>query len=184
MILAILLCLLTLVKMKQNNVGELIYTEDDVCDLIMKGHTAADLAGMIVDSSVELKYLGKVLDSVPKWSNEQTQTIAPEVFHAQQQATWHMPAQYKNMDIAAHVLGLCTTEAELQRCGKELLLYQERDLFNLLRFMVYMVDTMTEHNIVWGVGRGSSVASYVLYKLKVHRIDSMYYNLDVEEFLR
>jgi DNA polymerase III alpha subunit len=170
--------------MKQNNVGELIYTEDDVCDLIMKGHTAADLAGMIIDSSVELKYLVEVLDSSPNWRNEQEQVLAPETFHTQQQATWYMPVEYKNMDIAAHILGLCNTEAELQRCGKELLLYQERDLFNLLRFMVYMVDVMTEHKIVWGVGRGSSVASYVLYKLKVHQIDSIYYNLDVEEFLR
>jgi DNA polymerase III alpha subunit len=50
--------------------------------------------------------------------------------------------------------------------------------------MVYLVDTMSQHNVVWGVGRGSSVASYVLYKLKVHQIDSMYYNLDIEEFLR
>ena len=128
--------------MKQNNVGELIYTEEDVCDLVMKGHTPAELSGMIVDSAVELKYLNELLDPVPQWLYE------------------------------------------LQRCGKELLLYQERDLFNLLRFMVYMVDTMTEHKIIWGVGRGSSVASYVLYKLQVHRIDSMYYNLDVEEFLR
>jgi len=170
--------------MKQNNVGELIYTEDDICDLIMKGHTVTDLTGMIVESSVELKYLTTVPDTVPLWSNEQPQTLAPAAFHAQQQATWYMPEQYKNMDIAAHVLGLCDTEVELQRCGKELLLYQERDLFNLLRFMVYMVDVMTEHKIVWGVGRGSSVASYVLYKLRVHKIDSMYYNLDVEEFLR
>jgi DNA polymerase III alpha subunit len=123
------------------------------------------------------------LDPVPQWTHEQ-EHINPKDFHAQQQAAWHMPKQYKNMDIAAHVLGLCSTEAELQRCGKELLLYQERDLFDLLRFMVYMVDVMTEHKIVWGVGRGSSVASYVLYKLQVHRIDSMYYNLDVEEFLR
>jgi DNA polymerase III alpha subunit len=170
--------------MKQNNFGELIYTEDDVCDLIMKGYTATDLAGLITDSSVELKYLAEVLDSVPEWHNEPTRTIDPAEFHAQQQATWHMPTQYKNMDIAAHVLSLCNNEAELQRCGKELLLYQERGLFDLLRFMVYMVDVMTEHNIVWGVGRGSSVASYVLFKLKVHRIDSIYYNLDVEEFLR
>jgi DNA polymerase III alpha subunit len=170
--------------MKQNNFGELVYTEDDVCDLVMKGHTPADLAGMIVDSSVELKYLNELLDPAPTWSKEETRGITPEQFHAQQQATWHMPEQYRNMDIAAHVLGLCNTEAELQRCGKELLLYQERDLFNLLRFMVYMVDVMTEHKIIWGVGRGSSVASYVLYKLKVHKIDSMYYNLDVEEFLR
>ena len=169
--------------MKQNNVGELIYTEDDVCDLVMKGHTPAELSGMIVDSTVELKYLNELLDPVPQWLYEKQRTN-PKDFHAQQQSAWHMPEQYKNMDIAAHVLGLCSTEAELQRCGKELLLYQERDLFDLLRFMVYMVDVMTEHKIVWGVGRGSSVASYVLYKLQVHRIDSMYYNLDVEEFLR
>jgi hypothetical protein len=95
-----------------------------------------------------------------------------------------MPAEYKQLDIAAHVLGLCTNEAELQRCGEELLLYQERDLFNLLRYLKYLVDVMTEHKIIWGVGRGSSVASFVLYKLKVHRINSMFYNLDVHEFLR
>jgi hypothetical protein len=170
--------------MKQNNVGELIYTEEDVCDLVMKGHTPDELTGMIVDSSVELKYLNELLDTPLTWTNEQLHTVTTVDFHSSQQANWHMPAQYKNMDIAAHVLSLCGTEAELQRCGKELLLYQERDLFNLLRFMVYMVDVMTEHKIVWGVGRGSSVASYVLYKLKVHKIDSMYYNLDVEEFLR
>ena len=169
--------------MKQNNVGELIYTEEDVCDLIMEGHTPAELSGMIVDSAVELKYLTELLDPAPKWLYEK-EHADPVDFHAQQQAHWHMPEQYKNMDIAAHVLGLCTTEAELQRCGKELLLYQERGLFDLLRFMVYLVDVMTEHKIVWGVGRGSSVASYVLYKLQVHRIDSLYYNLDVEEFLR
>jgi DNA polymerase III alpha subunit len=169
--------------MKQNNVGELIYNEEDVCDLVMKGHTPAELNGMIVDSTVELHYLNELLDTAPDWILEK-QHVSPVDFHAQQQAHWHMPEQYKNMDIAAHVLGLCTTEVELQRCGKELLLYQERDLFDLLRFMVYMVDVMTEHRIVWGVGRGSSVASYVLYKLQVHRIDSLYYNLDVEEFLR
>jgi DNA polymerase III alpha subunit len=43
---------------------------------------------------------------------------------------------------------------------------------------------MTENHVIWGVGRGSSVASYVLYLLGVHRIDSMFYDLDVSEFLR
>jgi DNA polymerase III alpha subunit len=41
-----------------------------------------------------------------------------------------------------------------------------------------------KQKIIWGVGRGSSVASYVLYKLGVHRINSLYYNLDATEFLR
>jgi DNA polymerase III alpha subunit len=95
-----------------------------------------------------------------------------------------MPDKYKHMDIAAHVLGLCDSEAELQRCGAELMLYQERDLFDLLKYLAYLVDVMQGNHIIWGVGRGSSVASYVLYKLGVHRINSLYYNLDIGEFLR
>jgi DNA polymerase III alpha subunit len=92
--------------------------------------------------------------------------------------------EYKTLDIAEYVLALCKNEAELQRCGHELLLYQEKDLFNLLRYLKYLVDVMTENNVIWGVGRGSSVASYVLYKLGVHRIDSMFYDLEPTEFLR
>jgi DNA polymerase III alpha subunit len=63
-------------------------------------------------------------------------------------------------------------------------LYQERNLFDLLRYLAYLVAVMQDNRIIWGVGRGSSVASYVLYKLGVHRIDSMYYDLDPQEFLR
>jgi DNA polymerase III alpha subunit len=95
-----------------------------------------------------------------------------------------MPEEYQHLDIAEHVLGLCTTDAELQRCGEELLLFQERDLFNLLRYLKYLVDVMTQNNLIWGVGRGSSTASFVLYKLGVHQINSMYYELDPAEFLR
>jgi DNA polymerase III alpha subunit len=43
---------------------------------------------------------------------------------------------------------------------------------------------MRTNHIIWGVGRGSSVASHVLYKLGVHRINSLHYNLDIQEFLR
>jgi DNA polymerase III alpha subunit len=82
------------------------------------------------------------------------------------------------------VLGLCKADHELQRVVQELLLYQERDLFNLLRYLKYLVDTLRKNNVVWGVGRGSSVASYVLFLIGVHKIDSLYYNLDIEEFLK
>jgi DNA polymerase-3 subunit alpha len=95
-----------------------------------------------------------------------------------------MPEEYKQLDIAVHILGLCKNETELQRCGAELLLYQERNLFDLLRYLKYLVDVMVANQVIWGVGRGSSVASFVLYKLGVHRIDSLYYNLNVNEFLR
>ena len=95
-----------------------------------------------------------------------------------------MPDSYKTMDIAADVLDRCDTDAELQRCGEELILYQERGLMDLLRYLRYLVDVMRENHVIWGVGRGSSVASFVLYKLGVHRINSLYYELDPTEFLR
>ena len=110
--------------------------------------------------------------------------IDVQQFHKQNQDNWNMPDNYKNLDIAKYLLDLCKTDVELQRVGKELLLYQQRDMFKLLCFLVYLVDTMRDNDVVWGVGRGSSVASYVLYLIGVHKIDSIYYDLDVDEFLR
>jgi DNA polymerase III alpha subunit len=170
--------------MKQNKFGELVYNDHDVCDLLMQGHDAESLKNLIVDETVNLAQWPDFLDPIPDFQQQRFHGCSVAEFHAQQQQNWHMPEEYKKLDIAAHVLNLCATEAELQRCGAELLLYQERNLFDLLRYLKYLVDTMTTNKIVWGVGRGSSVASYVLYKLGVHRINSMYYNLDIEEFLR
>jgi DNA polymerase-3 subunit alpha len=173
--------------MKQNNYSEIIFSEDDVCDLIMQGRDVASLKHMLVDASVNLEKTSLLLDCVPELVNYNTlnnEAESIEEFDQRLQQTWHMPEEYKKLDIAQYILDLCTTDAELQRCGHELLLYQERDLFNLLRFLKYLVDVMTENQVIWGVGRGSSVASYVLYKLGVHRINSMFYELDVEEFLR
>jgi DNA polymerase-3 subunit alpha len=169
--------------MKQTSHGELVYSESDLCDLIMQGH---DISGVTVDQSVDLETAAAVLNHIPNFVkyNELVEQLSTEQFDLRNQQQWFMPDEYRNMDIAELVLNLCNTDAELQRCGHELMLYQERGLFDLLRYLKYLVDVMTEHKLIWGVGRGSSVASYVLYKMGVHRIDSLYYDLDPEEFLR
>lgn len=170
--------------MIQNKFSELIFNESDVCDLIMQGCSVEDLGSMIVDSTVDLSIMPEILDPIPNLQQQRVHNCSVPEFHLTQQSNWHMPVEYKELDIAEYILSLCKTETELQRCGAELLLYQERNLFDLLRYLKYLVDTMDQNQIVWGVGRGSSVASFVLYKLKVHRIDSLYYNLDIHEFLR
>lgn len=161
----------------------MIFDQQDVCNLLLQGRSISDLQGMIVDDSVILDQWPDFVPRPDLRSQVSHDCTVPE-FHRQQQQHWHMPDSYKNMDIAKHVLDLCHTEAELQRCGAELLLYQEKNLFDLLKYLKYLVDVMQENKIVWGVGRGSSVSSYVLYKLSVHKIDSLYYNLDITEFLR
>jgi DNA polymerase III alpha subunit len=171
--------------MIQNKFGEIIFNESDVMDLIMQGRELASLKNMLVDNTVNLEESIDFIEELPGFvSYNFENNIAVKDWDSINQQNWHMPQEYKDMDIAEFVLGLCTSEAELQRCGEELLLYQERELFNLLRYLKYLVDVMTENQVIWGVGRGSSVASFILYKLGVHRIDSLYYNLDVHEFLR
>ena len=105
-------------------------------------------------------------------------------FHSSNQQEWFMPQEYKDMDIAKWVLDQCADQNELQRAGAELLAYAERNLLPLLQYLKYLVDTMRQNNIVWGVGRGSSVASFVLYLIGVHRIHSLRNNLDFTEFMR
>jgi DNA polymerase III alpha subunit len=99
------------------------------------------------------------------------------------QEDWFMPEEYKNMDIEGYLVNVCPKE-NYQRLIEELQEYRERNLLPLLRILKYIVDTFRKNNIVWGVGRGSSVASYVLYLLGVHKINSVKYNLNWQEFLR
>jgi DNA polymerase III alpha subunit len=171
--------------MIKNNYGEMIFDENDICDLLMRGHDAESLKNMLVDETVKIEEAINFVDRMPELiKHVGDPNVIMNVFDKQKQANWKMPQAYKDLDIAEYVLSLCSNEAELQRVGEELLLYQERDLFNLLRYLKYLVDLMTENNVIWGVGRGSSVASYILYKLGVHKIDSIYYQLDIKEFLR
>jgi DNA polymerase III alpha subunit len=172
--------------MKTNKHGQIILDESDLCDAVMRGQEIRQFGQALVDNSVDLETAAQILEDVPAFVryNELVDQMTTEEFDRRNQHVWFMPEQYQSLDIAQHALNLCESDQELQRVGQELLMYQERNLFDLLRYLKYLVDVMTEHRLVWGVGRGSSVASYVLYKLGVHRIDSLYYDLDPAEFLR
>ena len=63
-------------------------------------------------------------------------------------------------------------------------MFKERDMVDVLIFLKYLVDTMRENNIIWGVGRGSSVASFCLYLIGVHKVNPLKFNLDIKEFLK
>lgn len=106
-----------------------------------------------------------------------------EDYHKNNINNWLMPTEYKNLDIAKYLLDQCNNDSELQRMGEELLLFQTYNLFGLLKYLKYLVDTLDKNNILLGVGRGSSVASFALFKLKVHRIDSLFYQIPISEFL-
>ncbi len=110
-------------------------------------------------------------------------TLTPTQVDTAYQEQWNMPKEYKAMDIEEFLVSVCPTE-NYQRLIDELEEFRARNMLDLLRWLKYFVDTCTKNNIVWGLGRGSSVASYVLYLIGIHSIDPIKFNLDWQEFLR
>tara|TARA_Y100000389_G_scaffold9972_1_gene9306 strand:+ start:4917 stop:5375 length:459 start_codon:yes stop_codon:yes gene_type:complete len=99
---------------------------------------------------------------------------------------FNIPQHYKELDVEKYIHDKLTQRDpdEIGRVEMELEMYRERGLFPILQLLIYIIDIMRKHNLVWGVGRGSSVSSYLLYILGVHKVDSHKYRLDIKEFLK
>jgi len=111
-------------------------------------------------------------------------TSTVEDFDRLNQEQWFMPHEYKTYDIVDWLYCECRTLEQKDRVTEELILFAQHNMIDLLKYIKYLVDTMRKNNIVWGVGRGSSVASYVLYLIGIHKVDSIKYELDIKEFLK
>jgi len=153
---------------------------------------------MIVDeqTGIEILYrqgdISKAVfddDVIKQYNTFCNELDLPELSVPQWSRDFNIPQHYKELDIEEYVKGLIPTSGDSDlsvkaRVEMELAEYKARNLFPVLQLMIYIVNTMRKNKIVWGVGRGSSVASYVLYLLGVHKIDSIKYNLDIREFLK
>jgi DNA polymerase III alpha subunit len=174
--------------MKTDNLGIPRFTNKDLIDMIYSGH--ADKVHVVLcdadddidkfNAAMEEQGLDKLQKYIPIDVDQKT-------FDGALQSEWFMPDEYKDINVYEYVLGKAETPCPQHvqdRIWKELRAYQVRGMFPLLQYMIYLVDFMRENNIVWGVGRGSSVASYVLYLIGVHKFNSIQFDLDWREFLR
>ena len=144
------------------------------------------------EQGIELLYRGRNLHNVPFVNTGQFNTWCDQLDVEQIVNTVHyskdfnIPEYYKTLDVEAHIKSL-VSDADAKRKARveeELGLFKARNLYPILQLLIYIVDTMRKHNLVWGVGRGSSVASYCLYLIGIHKIDSVKYQLDIKEFLK
>lgn len=146
-------------------------------NLLIKGillHGTTVIEHCEIDSATAKKYNDQV---------ELEHLDYPKLFVEIDSSNWLIPESYKTMDIEEFLAELCPKENQ-KRLLQELELFRKNNMMALLKAMKYLVDTFRNNNIVWGVGRGSSVASYVLYLIGVHKIDPIKYNLPLEEFFK
>lgn len=109
--------------------------------------------------------------------------------------SWLIPKKYLELDIEAFVYEKLLSKIKptfseediskrAQRTEMELSEYKKRNLFDVLKVLAYVIDEFKANNVVWGVGRGSSCASYVLYLMEVHSVDSVKFEIPIDEFLK
>jgi DNA polymerase III alpha subunit len=169
--------------MKSDYYSNPIFQDADIFELLYKGDLDS-LGNIIADASTDVEKLKELSDIKLVLSNQIPNSVDIKEFDTACQSNWFIPESYKNFDIVDYIKSLCSHPSEIARVEEELKEFEARNMIELLRVLKYVVDTLRENNTIWGVGRGSSVASYVLFLLGVHKIDSMKYNLDWREFLR
>ena len=173
--------------MKVTDKSQIVLSEQDILEGLYSGKIS-DLSNLNIDDETVVEQFNfarrQNADPFPNLTlfNEVIESLGE--FDKRNQEQWFMPKEYEDFPMVEFLLDKTTNEEEYQRVVAELDLYIQHNMMALLNYLKYLVDTMRSNNIVWGVGRGSSVASYCLYLLGVHKVNSIKYELDIHEFLK
>lgn len=118
------------------------------------------------------------------WTPGEMERPAPSSYE------WDTPEPFKSVDVfevcaeSLIALGLSESEKYVDRLTTELNEMSDRGMLDLIRHLMYMVVDFRERGVVWGVGRGSSCSSLVLYLIGLNRVDPVKYDIPLSEFLR
>ena len=171
-------------KAKRNEYGDCVYTEADVLELIYSD-PKFNISQIQIESPEQyLTALKELGIDLPVLAVPVTRKGGLKEFDEKNISDWHMPVEYNELDMLAYLLEKCGTDEDRIRVKEEYVLFEKKGFTKVLQFLVYFIDTLRQHNIVWGVGRGSSVSSFCLFLIGVHKINPLLYNLDHREFLR
>lgn len=165
--------------------GRAIFNGDDAIELLFQGHNITKLC---IETTQEIESYNSSCEAHDKLNHMvgvlSLPEDSPETDAAKRQATWRMPVDYYNLDVREKLLSMCQAQEEVERVNLEMIMFEERGLLPVLRLMCFLVDRWREKGVVWGVGRGSSVASYCLFLIGIHKINSLAYGLPINEFLK
>lgn len=172
-------------QIKINKYGQTILSSDILRELLLQDKNISHL-NVIFDDEINLfqKFQAELLQDTITFLGEPEEVLTFDEFHKKCADEWIFPVIYQQIDVKSWLIDKCKTQEEIDRVLEEYILYEERDLIMLLRLFIFLVDYLRRNSFIWGVGRGSSVSSYILYLIGVHRVDSLKYGLDIKDYLK
>jgi hypothetical protein len=160
--------------------GTVVLTTQGAVEAMYAG---ADLQGCLVEPSEDTDLYQRslrLLDlDLPSLATDSSQLADTDWYSA-----WLTPPFYQEVDVREYCLDFCDTDQQRERVCAEIKLFEDRHMMPVLRHLIWMVRYFRDNDIVWGVGRGSSVSSYVLFLIGINRINPLKFDLDVSEFLK
>jgi DNA polymerase III alpha subunit len=163
--------------------GRVWFNGDDAIELLLRGY---DIAALLIYPTDEIERYNAWCVRLDKTHHRvlhhDDDDLAADA--VRRVNTWHLSEPFATLPVRDVMLQRCTTDLERTRVVVEMDLFEARGLLPVLRLMCMLVEHFRRNNILWGVGRGSSVASYVLFLIGVHKINALTYGLDISEFLR
>jgi len=161
--------------------GVSVVEPDKLQSMIVKGLPINKLA--VTSMTPELRQFNQFSDVKIGVKTELTPNIFPP--------SWTLPDHYKYLDVDEYLIGLIEKvekdalyDARLARFELEITLFRDLNLYPVLRTLIYVLAEFEKQNIVWGVGRGSSCSSYLLYLLGLHDVDPVLYEIEITDFIR
>lgn len=97
--------------------------------------------------------------------------------------TWGIPQEFLDIDLIDYFSKFITPENEL-RIIAELEMVLKLDIQEEFKTIIYVVHKLKEDKVLWGVGRGSSCSSYLLFLIGIHCVDCIKYDIPMTEFFK
>lgn len=179
-------------------VDRVLWFDGDSC------YRSSDIENGAIRSARQI-FVEKITPAIKRYNalvpKEQKITVKEHFNEEKLDLTWNIPEEYKKINVVEYLIQKLEQEetrnnwneegqqyhpAFVKRVARvqiEYNLYKKLNLIDALRALIFIINTLNQNRVVWGVGRGSSVSSYILYLIGVHDVDSVEYELDIEDFL-
>lgn len=161
--------------------GTVVCSEAAAIEMLYRG---LDLQNVVMEPSEDVELFNQSNLRLDAGFDELISTDQPIYGNMDWYSLWLTPPGFETIDVRQFCLSMCDNDVKRDRVNLEMDLYEERDMLPVLRHLIYMVNDLRQRNVLWGVGRGSSVSSYVLHLIGINRIDPLKFGLDIREFLK
>lgn len=166
--------------------GEVVAKHDLLVKQALSGEVFTELRAIAHPDIKQYNISSGYQNPIVIWEDSGEDTFsgpAPETFE------WTIPKKYLELNITELCIDALAEkrlddDEYIERLSWELNKMEEKNMHQFVRCLLYVIHQFEEKDVLWGVGRGSSCASLIMYLLGINKVDPVKYGIPAEEFFK